>query len=351
MATIRDAEISGDFCHEPLSNPYENIRLVQIDLSGDKDSEIHCTISTHPIRNLPPYVAISYTWGDMSKKQSIWVDKKRLNVGHNSWLALWQARLHCIRQPLMVWIDVLSIDQNSNVEKSIQVGLMGCIYVSAESVLASVGDHEDDSEHLIEQVDAHAEYIEEIRSLTARQEDPPAGRVERHPCCICQRDVGGMAYLCISCEDAPWFCCYCARDHRKPGKFPNEPSHICHYLGTTPGYRCDSCGRPLPFRWYEPRTRPPMKKHCRTCEVLYRSRAGAKRTWILTDAWGAVDKSPSRKHGLQTSICFTYMSLLGFPDESLQRSAKAFSAFSFRSYSTRLWVSASTTAARFTISS
>jgi hypothetical protein len=84
MAIIKDAGISGDFVHEPLSDPQAEIRLVQIDLSGDKDSEIHCTISTFPSDNTPPYITISYTWGDTSRLREIWINGKRLNVGHNS---------------------------------------------------------------------------------------------------------------------------------------------------------------------------------------------------------------------------------------------------------------------------
>jgi len=135
MASIRDAGISGDFVHEPLSDPQTQIRLIQIDLpvlSDDKDCEIECTISAHLLSDPPPYVAISYTWGDNSTKRGIWVNKRRLNVGHNSWLALWQARLHRLQQPLRIWMDVLSIDQADDVEKIIQVGLMGSIYKSAK---------------------------------------------------------------------------------------------------------------------------------------------------------------------------------------------------------------------------
>jgi hypothetical protein len=116
MATIRDAGIFGEFVHEPLSDPQAEIRLVQIDLSGDKDSEIHCTISTFPSDNTctPPYIAISYTWGDTSKLREIWINGKRLNVGHNNWLALWQARLHRLLQPLLIWMDVLYREEQSS---------------------------------------------------------------------------------------------------------------------------------------------------------------------------------------------------------------------------------------------
>jgi hypothetical protein len=174
MTTLRDAGIYGDFVHEPLSDPQTEIRLVQVDPPDgvQDDSEIYCRISAHRFQPHKyggpppiPYIAISYTWGDTSKKRGIWVNKKRLTIGHNSWLAIWQVRLHCLEQPLRLWIDVLSIDQANDHEKSVQVGLMGAIFKAAACVFASVGAHGDDSEFMVQEVLAHAQYIEHRRIL------------------------------------------------------------------------------------------------------------------------------------------------------------------------------------------
>jgi hypothetical protein len=260
MATFRDAGISGDFVHEPLSDPNEELRLVQIDLSGDRDSEIHCRVTTHPIKDPPPYVAISYTWGDDNQVRGIWVNGGRLNIGHNSWLALWQARLHCVDRPLRIWMDVLSIDQANDIEKSIQVGLMGFIYNAAKYVLASVGVHEDDSEFLIEQVHATAEYVADCRRLEGEKEDPPANR----RCCHdCAAQIKTGVYRCTSCVTAPILCadCYACNHTRKE-------YHSAIHLR-----KCFVCRRPLLHIWW---ARPwsyshPARTLCRTCgsEPLY----------------------------------------------------------------------------------
>jgi hypothetical protein len=68
MATIRDAGTTGDFPHRPLRDPENEIRLVQVDRSRGEDSEIQGTTNAHSILDSPPYVAISYTWGDLSEK-------------------------------------------------------------------------------------------------------------------------------------------------------------------------------------------------------------------------------------------------------------------------------------------
>ncbi|KAK5124605.1 hypothetical protein LTR85_001318 [Meristemomyces frigidus] len=159
MATFSNAGIFGDFTHEPLHDPRRQIRLVQLDISGAEDSDIDCTISSYPTDSAPPYVAVSYTWGDITRRRSIRINGQQLSIGYNSWQALWQRRLHQYAD--LLWIDVLSIDQANDVEKSAQVSLMGKIYKRARLVFVSVGSHENDSEFLIHQISLHTQYLEQ----------------------------------------------------------------------------------------------------------------------------------------------------------------------------------------------
>lgn len=131
MTTIRNAGITGDFVHEPLQHPGHEIRLIHVKASDASTDDITCTISTHPIDSAPPYAAISYTWGDTAHHRTISLDGKHASVGENSWLVLWEVRLH--KLPLPLWIDVLSIDQKNDYEKSIQVSITGSIYEAAKS--------------------------------------------------------------------------------------------------------------------------------------------------------------------------------------------------------------------------
>lgn len=100
MATFRDAGITGDFVHEPLKDSSTEIRLIHVAPAHETTDDLQCAVSTHSISSLPPYIAISYTWGDISEKKSIQIDGKQLWLGHNSWKALWQARLHRFEEPL-----------------------------------------------------------------------------------------------------------------------------------------------------------------------------------------------------------------------------------------------------------
>jgi len=345
MASIRDAGISGDFVHEPLSDQQTQIRLIQIDLpvlSDDKDCEIECTISAHPLSDPPPYVAISYTWGDNSTKRGIWVNKRRLNVGHNSWLALWQARLHRLQQPLRIWMDVLSIDQADDVEKIIQVGLMGSIYKSAKYVLASVGIHHHDSEYLAEQVNAHVMYIEHMRKLEYQKEDPP---VERVYCWSCGQLLEVDAFECIECGGHgkhPQFCFDCSSPHERDGHSILESSIRQHG-------NCRECNRALPFVWYTDVSERWEGRLCRACKRLHHNGRVESdddaSNWILADLWGPVDEPANQR----TRISGSYNSrsrLWEMQRGSRERITKAFSAFSFRQYFTRLWACIPITVAR-----
>lgn len=165
MAATRDAGITRDFTHEPLDNPRTEIRLVHVNLFGESDDEIECTISTHAVFDVPPYTAISYTWGNMNPKQTINLNGKRLCIGYNSWLVLWQTRLHQLTNP--IWMDVLSIDQENPFEKSIQVAMMGSIHKAAVYTHVSLGSHADDSKLLADQIRTHADFIVDQLSVCA----------------------------------------------------------------------------------------------------------------------------------------------------------------------------------------
>lgn len=335
MATIRNAGIAGEFTHTPLRDPYIEIRLVQIWPSDDNDSDINCTVSAHAVSHPPPYIAVSYTWGDNSERKCIWLNGKRLYLGHNSWIVLWQARLHRLREPL--WIDVLSIDQANNVEKSVQVGLMGAIYRGAEYVFISVGSHDNDSGYLIEQIRAHTEYIEERRKLHGEQEDPPLGQ---YTCIECGQQPFSLEYRCVECSDEVRFCDSCrtsAMMHAETGhRLLEEPViHLRHP-------DCERCGQRFALRWYECRrkTDGQLSTLCRACKEVHHGCTDEHFDFVLTDNWGDVNEPaagyalPQLRASLRLLERFMEMS-----QESHQRIIDALAAFSFRPYFSRLWVS------------
>jgi hypothetical protein len=79
----------------------------------------------------PCYEALSYCWGDASKRKTIVCNERTLSITESLYNALYYLEdKHCV-----LWIDVICIDQSSNAEKNQQVPLMKNIYKAASCVL------------------------------------------------------------------------------------------------------------------------------------------------------------------------------------------------------------------------
>jgi hypothetical protein len=126
----------ASFVHQPLARPSHEIRLLRI-LPGRRSDPICCTSSVVQHKSDTRYCAVSYTWGNASELETIFVDGNLLTVRNNCYFALWQLRFHNIDLP--VWIDSVCLDQENNEEKSYQVRLMGSIYARAEITMACLG--------------------------------------------------------------------------------------------------------------------------------------------------------------------------------------------------------------------
>jgi hypothetical protein len=84
-----------------------------------------------------PYDALSYTWGDLSRKHTIFCDGRELQIHHN----LHEALPYLARRSstLPIWIDAVCIDQTNEKEKVKQIRLMSDIYRNATRVWAWLG--------------------------------------------------------------------------------------------------------------------------------------------------------------------------------------------------------------------
>jgi hypothetical protein len=338
MTTIRDAGIFGDFVHQPLRDPNTEIRLIQVDSPGQNDSNIECTLSVHSISDPPPYIAISYTWGDTSEKRRICLDGKQLYIGLNSWVVLWQVRTHRVPHP--IWIDVLSIDQASELceEKSIQVGLMGVIFSAAVYVFVSVGSHANDSEFLVEQINSHAEYVAHKRGVYNEIGDPP---LDQHRCSDCGQDPEWEEYVCAECPTNTRFCQSCkesARRHESSGHSLHTKSieHL-RFKG------CAVCGRRFATCWYGSQHTIYMRSTalCRTCMHAHDRDVDGHSSLVLTDHWGDVSL-PTLGYRNMASALKTAEWAEDLSAGAHRRIIDAAQAFSLRQYFSRLWVRIST---------
>ncbi|KAF8849376.1 hypothetical protein BDZ45DRAFT_559196, partial [Acephala macrosclerotiorum] len=87
---------------------------------------------------IPPYAAISYTWGDDMSDRPIYVDGRRLSVKPNLKAALLEFRRQP-PQPVLLWIDGICINQKDTDERDSQVQIMAKIYAKADYLVVWLG--------------------------------------------------------------------------------------------------------------------------------------------------------------------------------------------------------------------
>ncbi|PKK41852.1 hypothetical protein CI102_14232 [Trichoderma harzianum] len=142
------------------------IRTLQIK-PGPPDSPLRCKFHVATLDDLDfPYEALSYAWGNDSTNTYEDIFFGDNNVGVTPSLADALRRLRLPDQPRHVWADALCINQTDNLEKSLQVSMMGRIYNKCKQGaiwLGSLGD--------ITQTDAQAAL--DTLSWIAGDQDPP----------------------------------------------------------------------------------------------------------------------------------------------------------------------------------
>ncbi|KAE9367120.1 hypothetical protein N431DRAFT_300133, partial [Stipitochalara longipes BDJ] len=111
-------------------------RLITL-LPGNGASPIECLLTTTNLSKQPEYEALSYLWGEVDAAYGILLNGQPFPVGKLLWLALYRLR-HTINHQTL-WIDAISINQNDEAEKAIQIRQMGKIYSQASTVLAWLG--------------------------------------------------------------------------------------------------------------------------------------------------------------------------------------------------------------------
>lgn len=124
-----------------------SIRLVKI-LPGRSGSMISCSISVANLSQNPEYTAISYAWGSTPAEHKIVVNGSVQKVPANLWHFLVQAREPTSYRYLSgwLWIDRLSIDQESLEERAAQVKIISTIFGNARRVLVWLGASENGSD-------------------------------------------------------------------------------------------------------------------------------------------------------------------------------------------------------------
>ena len=182
------------FEHPVLNDSSKQIRLLKLS-TGHRSNDppqgvISFTISVRDINHLPAYDAVSYTWGDHQKTNKVIINNRRFDVSRNCWYALWQISSRSQGKKNFIWIDQICIDQSSIQERSAQVALMGSIYENATTVVASLGDHRDDSEYLYSKMHdyiafkyseaAHRNFMDHLEVVMSDEDDADTEDASEH---------------------------------------------------------------------------------------------------------------------------------------------------------------------------
>ena len=127
-------------------HPSKVIRLLRtatIGKSPDKDSPepLKFELFYTNIDEAPEYEAISYTWGSPEKCREIFINDCSLLIPATAFEALQQRSHHSSTRT--IWIDFVCINQEDDIEKGHQVGLMRDIYRRASRVIVFLGNQAD----------------------------------------------------------------------------------------------------------------------------------------------------------------------------------------------------------------
>jgi hypothetical protein len=93
-----------------------------------------------PLPKAPPYIALSYHWGDPAITADIEVNGIKHRVTVNLEAALRRLRA---AEVYTIWADALCINQTDTKEKSLQVPRIGTIFRKASEVAIWLGDELD----------------------------------------------------------------------------------------------------------------------------------------------------------------------------------------------------------------
>ncbi|EWG55806.1 hypothetical protein FVEG_13753 [Fusarium verticillioides 7600] len=134
------------FPYQPLKSDELRLLLVK---PGDTDS-ISVELRTVKSRTSQRFWALSYVWGARENPATIVLNDQPFSITRNLYNALYQYRRHVFNDygsdKVMIWVDAICINQNDQVEKSIQVPRMSEIYGQCERVLAWLGPVDNDEE-------------------------------------------------------------------------------------------------------------------------------------------------------------------------------------------------------------
>lgn len=122
-----------------------DIRLVVLE-PGEMSDDIRCRLQRFSRQRAPAFEAVSYTWGDETRRQVVkYLDSPGRSCVADSCASVLR-RLRYTDRRRYIWIDALSINQQDLKEHSVQVRMMPEIYSSAFKTIIYLGESAEDSD-------------------------------------------------------------------------------------------------------------------------------------------------------------------------------------------------------------
>ncbi|EJT72295.1 hypothetical protein GGTG_09161 [Gaeumannomyces tritici R3-111a-1] len=124
--------------YTPLEPSRSEIRVLSL-LPDEHGGPVHCRLKIVSLdaNPSPSFEALSYAWGGNSTTKPIKVDGDDMQVTASLERALRRLRRS---DPRDIWADAVCINQTDNLEKNVQVPLMGRVYSEASKVLVWLGE-------------------------------------------------------------------------------------------------------------------------------------------------------------------------------------------------------------------
>lgn len=195
-----------DFKYRKINVEKNEIRLLRL-LPGAEGSMVKCELFHNSLDDSRNYTALSYTWGIQEHTRLIKVDKYEFPVTDNLEYAL--QRLRSRDHTVILWVDAICINQESNEERSDQVRLMMRIYRTARRVAIWLGPEEDDSKLAMDLI---WELFHNPGHLNYILEDPNLRPDVKALALLFRRDYWDRLWVLQEVLNARKVAVYCGRD-------------------------------------------------------------------------------------------------------------------------------------------
>lgn len=151
---------SPDYQYSALDYDSPQIRLIHLEAAEDFDDPLQIRLECTSLENDPRYNALSYTWGNPSAVDHLFLDDNSvISIAYNASRAL--RHIRAAVGSIVLWVDAVSINQSDRSERGHQVQLMRRIFSQADMVRVWID----------EQLDAGATAVSTLADTHTHLED------------------------------------------------------------------------------------------------------------------------------------------------------------------------------------